>query len=214
MRGATEINIPVGDVQLQGNLIIPKDAHGIVVFAHGSGSSRFSPRNQMVAKFLQEAGMGTLLMDLLTAEEEKIDIYTSEYRFDIEKLSDRLVNATDWLSSNAKTAKLNIGYFGSSTGGAAALIAASKKGAMIKAVVSRGGRPDLAGQFLVHVQTPTLLIVGGEDSIVIELNQKALDLLPCEKKLVIVPGATHLFEETGALETVSELSGAWFSRFL
>lgn len=209
-----EVSIVAGNVTVQGNLVIPKNAKGIVLFAHGSGSSRFSPRNQYVAKQLQQGNIATLLMDLLTLEEDAIDAQTREFRFDINLLATRLQHATDWLAHNERTHKLGIGYFGSSTGAAAALIAAAEKGKSIKTVVSRGGRPDLAGPFLVKVQSPTLLIVGGNDYSVIELNQEALNLLHCKKKMEIVPGATHLFEEPGKLEQVAQIARAWFTEFL
>jgi len=208
------VRIPIGKIELEGELIIPEEAKGIVLFAHGSGSSRFSPRNQFVARFLREKLLGTLLIDLLTAEEESIDQITREIRFDIELLAARLLGITHWLLKEASTKTLRIGYFGSSTGAAAALIAAAKMGKAVSAVVSRGGRPDLATHFLSQVQAPTLLIVGGADSVVIELNQEAYDMLPGVKKLDIVPGATHLFEETGALEQVADLAGKWFLKYL
>lgn len=210
-----EVQIPVGSIYLNGNLDIPERAKGIVVFAHGSGSSRFSSRNRYVAQELQKEGLATLLFDLLTAEEERIDMVTAHLRFDIDLLANRLVSVTNWLLSNPKTANLNIGYFGASTGAAAALIAAKEHSNIIKAVVSRGGRPDLAERALPDVKAPTLLIVGGEDYQVIEMNQWALDLLKVEQKeLKIVPGATHLFEEPGTLEQVANLAGGWFKRYL
>jgi dienelactone hydrolase len=207
------VKIPLKEATLTGNLIIPKDARGLVVFAHGSGSSRHSPRNQMVAKQLREAGLGTLLIDLLTPEEEKVDDQTRELRFNISFLARRLSGITDWLRKEPKTQKLKIGYFGSSTGAAAALVAAAER-SDIDAVVSRGGRPDLAGKALPKVKAPTLLLVGGEDWGVIELNQDALELLQTTKQIMIVPGATHLFEETGALEDVANFAEKWFSQFL
>lgn len=208
------VHIPVGDAILEGGLFIPKDALGIVLFAHGSGSSRFSPRNQFVARFLNEHKLGTLLIDLLTAKEDLIDERTRQFRFDIELLAERLSGVTEWLQKDIRTHALNIGYFGSSTGAAAALIAAARKDKDISAVVSRGGRADLAGKFLPQVLAPTLLIVGGDDSVVIELNEQAYALLNCVKQLEIVPGATHLFEEPGTLEEVSRLACAWFVRHL
>lgn len=208
------VHIPAGDATLEGGLFMPKDAVGIVLFAHGSGSSRFSPRNQFVARFLNEHRLGTLLIDLLTAQEDLIDEKTREFRFDIELLAERLIGVTDWLQKDSRTHGRNIGYFGSSTGAAAALIAAARKGKEIAAVVSRGGRADLAGKFLPQVLAPTMLIVGGDDTVVIELNEQAYELLNCIKKLEIVPGATHLFEEPGTLEEVSRLAGAWFVRHL
>lgn len=209
-----KIRVPIGQVELEGELMIPIDAKGIVLFAHGSGSSRFSPRNQFVASYLRECQLGTCLIDLLTASEEKIDLVTREMRFDIELLANRLMSITQWLLQDPRRKSLPIGYFGSSTGAAAALIAAAKMGKLISVVVSRGGRPDLASRFLHQVEAPTLLIVGGADSGVIELNQDACDLLPFIKKLEIVPQATHLFEEAGALEIVANLAGKWFLQYL
>jgi putative phosphoribosyl transferase len=185
-----------------------------VLFAHGSGSSRFSPRNQFVARVLRKGGLATLLIDLLTSEEEKIDRRTRHLRFDINLLAGRLVGATDWLSQHPDTRDLHIGHFGASTGAAAALIAATERADVVEAIVSRGGRPDLAGPVLSQVEAPTLLIVGGNDIPVIELNQQALAQLRTEKKLEIVPGATHLFEEPGALEQVAQLARQWFQRYL
>jgi len=208
-----EVTIPIGKITLMGNLVLPKGAKGIVLFSHGSGSSRFSPRNKYVAGVIQKSGIATLLMDLLTKEEEEIDMVTAELRFDINLLSERLIGATEWLEKNSETKNLSIGYFGSSTGAASALIAAAKLPA-IKAVVSRGGRPDLAMEYLPKVKAPTLLIVGGDDDIVIELNQKAYAGLKAAKKLEIIPGATHLFEEPGKLEEVAKLASEWFARFL
>ena len=207
------VQIPMEKIKLEGELSIPKGSNGIVLFAHGSGSSRFSPRNQYVAKTLREKNLGTLLIDLLTHEEEAIDDVTREIRFNIHLLADRLVGVTDWILKNPSTKKLKIGYFGASTGAAAALIAAAKR-EDISAVVSRGGRPDLAKAYLGHVQAPTLLIVGGYDNVVIELNQEAFATLTCEKKMEIVPKATHLFEEPGALEKVAGLAGMWFLTYL
>jgi len=212
---SSEIQIPINYITLEGNLTIPEGAKGIVVFAHGSGSSRFSSRNRYVAQELQKEGLGTLLFDLLTAEEERIDMITTHLRFDIDLLADRLVSVTNWLLSNPDTKELVIGYFGASTGAAAALIAAKEHSNVIKAVVSRGGRPDLAEKVLPDVKAPTLLIVGGEDYQVIEMNQWALDQLKIEQKeLKIVPRATHLFEEPGTLEEVANLAGEWFRRYL
>lgn len=202
------------DKILEGELSIPEGAKGIVLFAHGSGSSRFSPRNQFVAKALREKKLGTFLIDLLTAEEEEFDELTRALRFDIDLLANRLLEVTRWMLKDSRTQSLHIGYFGSSTGAAAALIAAAKKPKSISAVVSRGGRPDLAKDFLSEVKAPTLLIVGGADTVVIELNQEAFDLLSATKKLEIVPHATHLFEEPGALEKVAELAGLWFQKYL
>lgn len=212
---SNEIRIPINSITLEGNLTIPERAKGIVVFAHGSGSSRFSSRNRYVAQELQKEGLGTLLFDLLTAEEEKIDMVTAHLRFDINLLANRLVGVTNWFLSNPNTKKLNIGYFGASTGAAAALIAAKEHANVVKAVVSRGGRPDLAENALPDVKAPTLLIVGGEDFQVIEMNEWALNRLKVEQKeLKIVSGATHLFEEPGTLEEVANLAGKWFKRYL
>lgn len=205
-----QVKIPTGNVFIQGTLEIPQNAKGIVLFAHGSGSSRFSPRNQFVAKYLQEANLATLLLDLLTPEEEKIDNNTREFRFDIDKLAQRLINATDWLTVEDNTKSLSIGYFGSSTGAAAALIAASQRIELVNAVVSRGGRVDLAAQYLSLVNAASLFLVGGEDHQVLELNRQAFDLLRCEKKLQIIPNATHLFEEPGKLQEVSKYARDWF----
>lgn len=214
-KSSNEIQIPIDSITLEGNLTIPEGAKGIVVFAHGSGSSRFSSRNRFVAQELQKEGLGTLLFDLLTAEEERIDMVTAHLRFDIDLLASRLVEVTNWLLSNPDTKNLNIGYFGASTGAAAALIAAKEHADVVKAVVSRGGRPDLAEKALPDVKAPTLLIVGGHDFQVIEMNQWALDRLRAERKeLKIVPGATHLFEEPGTLEEVADLAGEWFKRYL
>lgn len=189
---------------------MPQQAQGIVLFAHGSGSSRNSPRNQYVARVLNEAGLATLLMDLLTSDEEVQDAITAHLRFNIPMLAERVVGATDWLVADAATSGLPVGYFGASTGAAAALVAAAERAGTIRAVVSRGGRPDLAGTKLSGVRAPTLLIVGGRDPAVIEMNREAMDQMPGEKKLVIVPGATHLFEEKGTLEQVAALASEWF----
>lgn len=197
-----------------GDLMLPDRARGVIVFAHGSGSSRFSSRNRFVAAVLQRGGFATLLLDLLTAEEEQIDLRTRHLRFDIDLLANRLVEATGWAGSDAATEGLPVGYFGASTGAAAALIAAAQLPGSTRAVVSRGGRPDLAGAALPKVKAPTLLIVGGDDDVVIGLNERALNELQSEKKLEIVPGATHLFEEAGALERVAYLAKAWFDRYL
>jgi len=194
--------------------MVPRTAQGIVLFAHGSGSSRHSPRNRYVAQVLNEADLATLLMDLLTRDEEAIDIQTRQLRFDINLLAERLVHAVDWLAENAQTRMLVMGCFGASTGAAAALIAAAERPLHVAAVVSRGGRPDLAGDALRRVQAPTLLIVGGEDHVVIDLNRQALAELRGEKKLEVIPGATHLFEEQGALEAVAQLATDWFLRYL
>jgi putative phosphoribosyl transferase len=211
---STTERIPSGDVTLEGKLIIPEVAIGIVLFAHGSGSSRHSPRNQFVAQIIGEAGAGTLLLDLLTKEEEALDMITRHLRFDIELLARRLVDATDWLRRQSNTSHLKPGYFGSSTGGAAALVAAATLGEEVRAVVSRGGRPDLAGDALTNVKAPTLLIVGGLNHAVIELNRKAYEQLRCAKELKLVPGASHLFEEPGALEELARLAAEWFQKFL
>jgi len=208
-----EVKVSAGPVTLDGMLGIPGDAKGIVVFAHGSGSSRFSPRNQYVAEELRKAKLGTLLFDLLTPEEEEIDMVTGHLRFNINLLSERVIGATDWLTAYPKTKDRAIGYFGASTGTAAALVAASERPDVVAAIVSRGGRPDLAGKSLPQVKAPTLLIVGGNDFPVIDMNQDALEELRAEKKLVIVPGATHLFEEPGTLEEVSRLTAEWFVRY-
>jgi putative phosphoribosyl transferase len=210
----TEVQIPAGRAVLSGNLTIPENAIGLVLFAHGSGSSRHSPRNQFVARTLNRAGLGTLLFDLLTPEEEALDIYTREHRFNISLLAERLVRATKWARQQEETRDMSIGYFGSSTGGAAALVAAAELPQDVGAVVSRGGRPDLAGDALPRVQAPTLLIIGGNDDTVIELNEMARDQMRCEVKLEIIPGATHLFEEPGALEQVAKLASDWFSLHL
>lgn len=208
------VTIKAGKVSLQGFLTIPTGSTKIVLFAHGSGSSRNSPRNQYVAKVLQEGGIATLLMDLLTKEEEIIDMQTRAIRFDINLLSRRLVETTSFLSQFDDTKGLSVGYFGASTGAAAALFAAAEKGSRVKAVVSRGGRPDLAAPVLNKVSTPTLLIVGGDDFQVIEMNQQALAMLAGEKKLEIVPHATHLFEEPGTLEEAARLARTWFIQHL
>ena len=208
------VQVPAGTVTLEGNLTLPEEAQAIVLFAHGSGSSRHSPRNRYVARVLNEAKLATLLIDLLTLHEEVIDTRTAHLRFDIDLLAERLVDATDWLTQFPDTKHLPIGYFGASTGAAAALAAAAVRPDVVGAVVSRGGRPDLAGSALPRVRAPTLLIVGGDDGQVIELNRAALAQLRCEKQLVIVPGATHLFEEPGALDEVARLARDWFQRYL
>ncbi|HLN44691.1 MAG TPA: alpha/beta hydrolase [Candidatus Sulfotelmatobacter sp.] len=214
MTGENEVKIPAGKATINGNLAIALKAKGIVLFAHGSGSGRFSPRNMKVARKINSAGIGTFLIDLLTEEEEAIDMYSAEFRFNIDLLAERLVFATDYLKKNQQTQNLKIGYFGASTGAAAALIAAAKHPDWIEAVVSRGGRPDLAGEYLPKVKTPTLLIVGGDDVEVLELNKEAFSKLSTEKKLTVVPGATHLFEEPGKLEEVAKLAISWFSKYL
>ena len=209
-----EIKIPVSGVQVEGNLTVPSGAKGLVVFAHGSGSSRFSPRNEYVAKEFNRASMGTILFDLLTLKEEKQDMLTGEYRFNIDLLADRLIGVTEWLKKDAPSKGLALGYYGASTGAAAALIAAARLPNDVTSVVSRGGRPDLAGQYLSDVKAPTLLLVGGWDEEVIELNKQAQSKMTNENKLVIIPGATHLFEEPGKLEEVAKLSTDWFMRYL
>lgn len=209
-----EVVIPVGDATLDGELQIPQAATGVVLFAHGSGSSRFSPRNQYVARVLHEAGVGTLLFDLLTREEEVIDSFTRHLRFDIVLLAERLVTATRWLQTVDAAGGLKIGYFGSSTGGGAALVAAAKLGGEIGAVVSRGGRPDLASAWLPKVQSPTLLLVGELDTVVVDLNRAALERMTAPTELRLIPDATHLFEEPGALEAVAHEAAGWFKTHL
>jgi putative phosphoribosyl transferase len=208
------VHVNAGKAVLEGDLTIPTDAAGTVLFAHGSGSSRHSPRNRYVAGVLQQAGLATLLIDLLTRAEEEEDAIAGHLRFDVGFLADRLLAATDWLTSRPQTHALPLGYFGASTGAAAALVAAAERSEILGAVVSRGGRPDLAGPVLANVRAPTLLIVGGADEPVIGLNERALQQLPGEKQLVIVPGASHLFPEPGALEEVAHLATDWFARYL
>ncbi len=205
-----EIEVMSGSAVLPGILVVPEGAGGVIVFAHGSGSSRFSPRNQFVAGILQQAGFGTLLMDLLEPEEAE----NRNKIFDIDLLAQRLASATELLMNNPDTSRLSIGYFGASTGAAAALQAAAVLGSTVGAVVSRGGRPDLAAHFLTSVKCPTLLIVGGCDYLIIPLNREAFEVMTCPKELVIVPGATHLFEEPGALEEVARLTADWFRKHL
>ena len=200
--------------KLEGNLVIPDSATGIVIFAHGSSSSRHSPRNRYVARVLQQAGLATLLIDLLTPEEEEIDLRTRHLRFDIGLLASRLVAATDWLTQKPDTRNLKVGYFGASTGGCAALVAAAERPEALQAIVSRGGRPDLAGSALHDVKTPTLLIVGEYDLPVIAMNEDAMAQLRSPKKLEIIPKATHLFEEPGALAAVAQLASEWFTHYL
>jgi len=207
-----EVSMDTGRLILQGTLGLPRDTEAIVLFAHGSGSSRRSPRNRYVAHVLQSQGIGTLLLDLLTVEEESIDNYSGQLRFDIPLLASRLIDVTRWLIQRPEAKRAQLGYFGASTGAAAALCAAAQMRDTICAVVSRGGRPDLAGDALDAVGAPTLLIVGGDDEPVIGMNQEALARLRCEKKLVIVPGATHLFEEPGTLEEVARLAAEWFQQ--
>ena len=209
-----EVQIQAGGAILSGSLSIPENTDALVLFAHGSGSSRHSARNQFVARTLNDAGLATLLFDLLTPQEEAIDAYSREHRFNIGLLAERLAHATKWAKQQNETRDLPIGYFGSSTGGAAALVAASEIPQDVGAVVSRGGRSDLAGDALPKVQAPTLLIVGGNDDIVIELNEMARDQMRCEVKLEIVRGATHLFEESGALKQVAKLASDWFNGHL
>lgn len=210
-----EVLVPAGPVTLEGNLGVPEGARGAVLFAHGSGSGRHSPRNRYVAEELQRAGLATLLIDLLTPEEEEEDLRTGELRFDIGLLAERLVGATGWLEQNPDTRQLWIGHFGASTGAAAALVAAARLPKSVAAIVSRGGRPDLAGRdSLSRVQAPTLLIIGGRDEPVIGMNRQAMEHLRSEKRMEIVPGATHLFEEPGALEAVARLAAGWFLRHL
>jgi putative phosphoribosyl transferase len=208
------VRVTIGAVALDGILRLPEGARAVVLFAHGSGSGRLSPRNRHVAGLLNRAKVATLLVDLLTADEEAIDARTGHLRFDIELLAQKLVGATDWLTQRPDTRQLAIGYFGASTGAAAALVAATQRGDVIGAIVSRGGRPDLAGAALPHVRAPTLLIVGGSDVHVIQLNRIALAELRCKKQLIIVPGATHLFEEPGALDEVARLACEWFQGHL
>lgn len=203
-----------GEEALEGDLTIPDDARAVVIFAHGSGSSRHSPRNRRVAQILNEANVATLLIDLLSEREEHEDQATGELRFDIALLSNRLRSATQWLASDETASRLSLGYFGASTGAAAALVAAVELADRVGAVVSRGGRPDLAADHLGRVRAATLLIVGGDDAHVLELNRAALELLPGEKALEVVPGATHLFEEPGALDQVAKLARDWFIRYL
>jgi dienelactone hydrolase len=211
---ATQVAVRVGDAVLEGDLVQPEGARGIVVFAHGSGSSRHSSRNRRVAAQLNAAGLGTLLIDLLTESEDRIDALTREHRFDIDLLARRVGGAVEWLR-HGPAAWLPVGLFGASTGAAAALVAATDRPRDVGAVVSRGGRPDLAGTALARVRAPTLLIVGGADPQVLQLNRQALALLrTAQKQLVVVPGASHLFEEPGALEEVARLAADWFSRFL
>ena len=210
----TDARVNIPPLGLAGDLTIPDSAVGLVIFAHGSGSSRHSSRNRYVANHLNEGGLATLLMDLLTEDEEEVDLHTRHLRFDIGMLAGRLVQAAEWASRQPEIPALRIGYFGASTGGGAALVAAALRPASIGAVVSRGGRPDLAGEALPKVDAPTLLIVGGDDYGVIELNERALNALRCEKRLEIIPGATHLFEERGALEQVAKLAREWFREHL
>ncbi len=208
------VSVRAGAVQLEATLGVPTNARGVVLFAHGSGSSRHSTRNRYVAEFLREAGLATLLLDLLTTKEDAVDQLTREFRFDIPLLAERLEFATDWLADQRETARLAVGCFGASTGGGAALVAAAHRPERIGAVVSRGGRPDLAGAALARVRAPTLLIVGGLDVPVIGMNRDAMEHMSATVKLAIVPGATHLFEESGTLEQVAQLARDWFLRYL
>jgi len=200
----------MGGVWLESDLVIPSGAQGIVAFAHGSGSGRHSPRNQFVAKVLQRAGLATMLLDLLTIDEEAIDVQSMALRFDIDLLAERLTGTVDWLSANAETHELRIGLFGASTGAAAALATATRRPELVRALVSRGGRPDLAADALASVRAPTLLIVGGSDLEVLRLNRAAYARVTAERQLVVVPGATHLFQEPGTLEEVARLAAGWF----
>jgi dienelactone hydrolase len=213
MSGAVQIEL--ADAVLHGDLVLPTGAKGLVIFAHGSGSSRHSPRNRFVARRINDEGLATLLMDLLTEEEEKLDEVTRELRFDIGLLAQRVARVVEWVGRQKELAHLSVGLFGSSTGAAAALVAAAELPAgAVQAVVSRGGRPDLAEAALGRVQCPVLLIVGGHDDVVIELNENAKSQMKCEVEMVIVPGATHLFEEPGTLEQVADLAAGWFARYL
>jgi putative phosphoribosyl transferase len=214
IRQTTPVHVPIGKLHLEGDLGMPPQARGIVLFAHGSGSSRHSPRNRFVAGMLEERGLATLLIDLLTRDEEVLDDMTGQYRFDLMMLAERLVAIVDWLRKRPDTKALPVGLFGASTGGGAALMAAAARPDEIAAVVSRGGRPDLAGQALRFVFAPTLLIVGGLDTPVIQMNRDAMDQMGPNVVLEIVPGATHLFPEPGALQRVAELAGNWFVEHL
>lgn len=217
MRCITEerfVRITSGNAELEGDLSIPEGASGVVLFAHGSGSSRHSPRNRFVAEFLRKRRLGTLLFDLLTLREERIDMHTGQLRFNIDLLAERLVGATEWFAQCDEVQHLKLGYFGASTGAAAALVAAAQLPDKVAAIVSRGGRPDLAGTALPKVKAPTLLIVGGSDAPVIDMNRDAQRQMRAPNRLEIVPGATHLFEEPGALDRVSALAGDWFAQYL
>jgi dienelactone hydrolase len=209
-----DVVIPAGDVKLQATFTLLSNARGVVAFAHGSGSGRHSPRNRYVAEVLIDGGFGTVLADLLTEEEERVDLHTGQLRFDIALLATRVTAVVDWLGTRDDTRALSAGLFGASTGAAAALVAAAERPEAVRAVVSRGGRPDLAGDALPRVKAPTLLIVGGRDEVVLDLNRQAYEHLQSEKRLEVVPGATHLFEEPGTLERVAELATQWFSSHL
>jgi putative phosphoribosyl transferase len=209
-----QVSLPATGVSLEGTLGVPAGARGMVLFAHGSGSSRFSPRNRYVARVLRDAGLATLLVDLLSPGEEEVDLVTRQLRFDIGLLADRLVDGIDWLGHGPATGSLRVGLFGASTGGGAALVAAARRPEAVGAVVSRGGRPDLAGEALPQVRARTLLIVGGDDDVVIELNRHAMRQMRAEARLEVVPGASHLFEEPGTLEHVAALARDWFLRHL
>jgi putative phosphoribosyl transferase len=209
----SEVPVRIPPVGLAGDLSVPGGALGVVIFAHGSGSSRHSSRNRQVARVLQDGGLATLLLDLLTADEEQVDVRTGQLRFDIGMLAERLVHATDWTADEPATRGLPVGYFGASTGGGAALVAAAQRTA-VQAVVSRGGRPDLAGAALGQVQAPTLLIVGGKDHPVVEMNEQAKAQMRATVDLEVIPGATHLFEEAGAMEQVARLALEWFRKYL
>jgi len=209
-----DIKIQLNSLILNGDLQIPENSNALIIFVHGSGSSRFSPRNRLVASSLNQRGFATLLFDLLTPDEEIIDEQTRELRFNIPLLAQRLIQTTDWLLKNKDFQHFNIAYFGASTGAAAALIAAAERPKIVNAIVSRGGRPDLAGDYLSSVQAPTLLIVGGWDDVVIELNEQAQSVMNCKVEIKIIPEATHLFEEPGKLEKVIQLAGDWFDKFL
>jgi dienelactone hydrolase len=213
-RQAGEVEIQISDNVLEGELIVPEGAKGVVVFAHGSGSSRHSPRNQFVARTIREHGNGTLLFDLLTEAEEREDQYTGEFRFNIPLLAQRLVETASWLHGQPGMDPFGVGFFGSSTGGGAALVAAAELGSHVDAVVSRGGRPDLAAESLPKVQCPTLLLVGERDEVVIDLNRQAWAKLRCPKELRIIPGATHWFEERGTLDQVAQAAADWFAQYL
>ena len=208
------VHAPVDSLDLEGILSVPTAARGVILFAHGSGSSRHSPRNRYVADILNESGLATLLIDLLTEDEQQVDLQTAHLRFDIALLARRLEGITEWLVDHPEVEGLKLGHFGASTGAAAALVAAAELPELVRAVVSRGGRPDLAGPSLAAVEAPTLLIVGGADTVVIDLNRRAMAHMQCEKELQIIPGATHLFEEPGALKKVAELARDWFLKKL